>query len=429
MGPNITAALHTEQEHADPDGLSTGFLPEVGVPTAGDILKLGYLVETFPSPSETFIAHEVRCLTADCGADVTLFALRRGTGGLDVPAEVVYLAPSSRPPRCGLTPGTLALAADAVKLAGSPRGFLTALRHRVAVGRVSAELSRRGIRHLHAHFASLPTLVALMAARVEPVTVSFSAHARDIYVDQHGLAAKLSRAQLCITCAQANVAFLRTVARPGDAGKLACVYHGTDLDLFRFRPRAELASPARVLAAGRMVPKKGFETLLRACALLKGRREVACELVGDGPSKGRLERLSRKLGLGSTVLFGRWLAYESMPEAYACADVLVVPSVEADNGDRDGLPNVVVEAMASGTPVVASDISGIPEVVRDGQTGLLCPPGDAKALSDAVARVLDDGALRRRIVANARALAAEHLDCRKNTRRIYELLRQAAGCT
>jgi glycosyltransferase involved in cell wall biosynthesis len=178
-----------------------------------------------------------------------------------------------------------------------------------------------------------------------------------------------------------------------------------------------------------MVPKKGFETLLRACAQLKGRREVACELVGDGPSKGRLERLSRKLGLGSTVLFRRWLAYESMPEAYACADVLVVPSVEADDGDRDGLPNVVAEAMASGTPVVASDISGIPEVVRDGQTGLLCPPGDAKALSDAVARVLGDAALRRRIVANARALAAERLDCRKNTRRIYELLRQAAGCT
>lgn len=392
-----------------------------------EIPRIAYLVDTFPSRSETFVAQEISCLTADCGADITLFALKHGADGLSVPVETIYLTSKDASAASAVAVSSFALAANAMSLAGGARHFPSALRYAKSARRLAAELSRRGIRHVHAHFASLPTTVALLAARLVPVTVSFSAHAEDIYLSQRGLAEKLSRARLCITCAQANAAFLRALARPADAGKVACVYHGTDLSLFAFRPRTERSSAARLLAAGRLVPKKGFETLLRACALLKARRELTSEVVGDGLSRGRLEKLARKLGIATAVQFTGWQSYGSMPDAYARADILVVPSIQTRDGNRDALPNVTIEAMASGTPVVASDIAGIPEAIKDGLTGLLCPPGDARALADAIERILEDRVLRDRIVSNARALAEELFDCRRSARAIHELLKRAAN--
>jgi len=399
---------------------------EAALRTDTDALKIGYVLETFPSPSETFIANEIRGL-AECGADVTVLALRKGSGGLGVPAQVVYplMEPgAARPPGPGQV---LERALDAVRLGRtSPRDLLLGLR-RAGVARAFAiEAERRGIRHLHAHFASLPTDLALMAARIAGTSVSFSAHARDLYVGKTGLARKLRRARLCLTCTEANAALVRSLAEPRDRAKVACVYHGTDLERFAFRPRTEPGGPPRIVAIGRMVPKKGFESLLQACALLKERQEFACEIVGDGPLAGHLSALSNRLGLAGIVTFPGWAPYEEMPAVYERADVLAGPCVQAPDGDRDALPNVIVEAMAGGVAVVASDLGGIAEAVRHEETGLLCPPGDARALADALSRMLGDAALRGRVAAGARKLAEQKFDCRKSARTVYELLRRAA---
>lgn len=399
---------------------------EAALRTDAGVLKIGYVLETFPSPSETFIANEIRGLV-ECGADVTVLALRQGSGGLSAPAQVVYALMEPGGARRARPGEAFRRILDATKLGGtSPRELILGLRRGGAARAFALEASRRGIRHLHAHFASLPTDLALMAARMAQASVSFSAHAHDLYVGGHGLARKLRRARLCITCTEANAALLCSLAEPHDQQKVSCVYHGTDLERFAFRAPRETRAPPRIVAIGRMVPKKGFENLLQACALMKERQELACEIVGDGPLASRLSALSRSLGLAEMVRFSSWVPYEAMPAMYARADVLAAPCVRAPDGDRDALPNVIVEAMAAGVPVVASDIGGIPEAIRHEQTGLLCSPGDVQALADALSRMLRDAALRGRVAASARKLAEEKFDCRKSARIIYGLLRRAA---
>lgn len=397
------------------------------MPANDDTLKVGYVLERFPCASETFIANEVRGVT-ECGASVTVFALAAGAGGPDVRADVVYARPEGNGVEGGWLAGAMGVLSDPFRLGGnSPRQLIAALRHGGAVRRFAAEVERRGIRHLHAHFASLPTTLALMVARLAPVTVSFSAHAWDIYVGDGKLPQKLSRARLCIACTEANADRLRALAREGDRDKVVRIYHGTDLARFSYRPRPDVASPPRIVAVGRMVPKKGFETLLHACAALKERRDFRCELFGEGPLADRLKALARRLGLEGAVTFPGWVPYGSMADVYHRADLVAVPSVQAPDGDRDGLPNVVVEAMAAGTPVVGSDFSGIPEAVKHEGTGLLCPPGDARALADAVERMLTDAPLREHVVEQGRRLVERSFDCAANARNVYEALRRAAG--
>jgi glycosyltransferase involved in cell wall biosynthesis len=366
----------------------------------------------------------------ECGADVTVFALRKGNGGLGVPAQVVYPLMEPGTARRAGPREALRRVLDAAKLGGmSPRELILALRRAGPARAFVLEVSRRGIGHLHAHFASLPTDLALMVARMAQASVSFSAHARDLYVGRVGLARKLRGARLCITCTEANAALVRSLAEAGDQEKVACVYHGTDLERFALRARTEAAGPPRIVAIGRMVPKKGFGNLLQACALMKERQEFACEIVGNGPLAGRLSALSRSLGVGDIVTFSSWVPYEAMPAVYARADVLAAPCVQAADGDQDALPNVIVEAMAAGVPVVASNIGGIPEAIRHEETGLLCPPGDVRALADALSRMLGDAALRRRVASSAQKLAEQKFDCRKSARIMYGLLRRAAEGT
>ena len=276
----------------------------------------------------------------------------------------------------------------------------------------------------------LPALMALlMAADVDGATVSFDGHAQDLFVTPRALDRKARLSRLCVACTAAGAERLRALLRPEDRGKVVHVYHGTDLARFPFRPRAVPSSPPRILAAGRLVPKKGFDVLLRALALLRERREVRCEIVGDGPQRGDLQALAGRLGIDRMVSLPGWASYEDMPALYHGADVLAVPSVRAPDGDVDGLPNVAVEALACGTPVVAGAISGIPEAVRPGETGLLVPPGDAAALADALEQALTDEALRTRVAEGGRRLAEEQFDVRVNGRAIYEALLRASAPT
>jgi len=189
----------------------------------------------------------------------------------------------------------------------------------------------------------------------------------------------------------------------------------------------KLNEPSRLLAVGRMVPKKGFDVLLAACALLKRRLAFRCIIVGSGPQYRTLRRHARTLGLDDNVTFLGWQSYSAMPRLYRASDVLVVPSVEGLDGDRDGLPNVVTESLACGTPVVASDFAGLPEAIWHEETGLLVAPGDPLALAAAVERMLRDPELRTHVAEQGRALAEARFDGRSNVRRVRDLLVETAG--
>jgi len=389
--------------------------------------RVAYILGEYPSVTETFVTNEIRGLVG-AGVPVMVLALRRGRGDHAADCPTFYRDSLPVGQSSGQWRAWPRLARDALALeAGSPSSVLAAVRNVGTAIRFAQIVREMGIPHVHAHFGFIPTDVALMIAGIERVSVSFSVHAWDVWCAGRTLPRKIGRAALCIACTEAARRHLCSLAGEPKLDKTICVYHGTDLDRFAFRPRAALSDPRRILAVGRLVPKKGFGTLLHACARLRQKMDVRCEIVGRGPLERTLRNLAEKLRLGDAVLLAGSVPHALMPEAYARADVLAVPSIVAPDGDRDGLPNVVVEAMACGVPVVASRLSGIPEAVLDGQTGLLCDPADSSALAGALERMLTDGALRSHCIQAGRTLVEEKFDAARNSRQVLEAMRSAAA--
>jgi len=278
--------------------------------------------------------------------------------------------------------------------------------------------------HLHAHFAHGPCTTALFASELTGTPFSFTAHAKDIFVQEEDfLRTKLARARFAVTCTAFNRERLAEVC---GAARLHCIYHGVDLRRFSARREAPRGAPPRILSVGRLVPKKGFPTLLRALARL-AERGVAFQgtLIGSGPQRAELEALLRELGLGGRVELLGPMTQDELLGHYAVADCVALACQVQDDGDRDGIPNVLVEAAALGVPVVSTRISGIPELVLDGETGLLVPPGDVGALADALERVLRDRAFADSLARAGRARVEELYDLERNTARLGSIFRGA----
>jgi glycosyltransferase involved in cell wall biosynthesis len=285
-------------------------------------------------------------------------------------------------------------------------------------------LDAAGVRRLHAHWASYPTTVALYLHRLTGIDFSFTAHAYDIYVAPSLLPEKIARARAVVTCAEANQRYL--VEQLGEAvrDKIAVCYHGVDLTRFHPRAAGRTTRPPHLIACGQLEAYKGFEFLLHACALLRARGiEFTCRIVGEGPQRKRLESLCEELALRDCVQLPGVLTHDELIPEMAGAAVLVMPSIVLQGyGKRDVIPNVIVEAMALGVPVVATDVGGITEAVREGVSGTIVPPGDATALADTLATLLRDPARRARLGRGALQHARRHFDRRANTARLATLL-------
>lgn len=368
--------------------------------------RLALLVRSFPKLSETFILEEVLGLER-AGFELTIFTLRAPSDALVQPAvsrvraEVVALAGE------GVAPD------DDESLARA----------------LAAQLARRGLAHLHAHFIDRPAAIAARAARLAGATFSISAHAKDIYLgDPAEIRRRLGEARFTVTCTAYNRDVLQRLAPPGAAVHLA--YHGIDVARFAppAAPLAAAAAPPRILAVGRLREKKGFATLVAACALLRD-RGIACEcdIVGYGEQRAALEAAIDAAGLGSRVRLRGTMNHAQIIELYRTATVFAAPSEIAADGDRDGIPNVLLEAMACGLPVVSTPVSGIPEVVRDGVEGRLVPPADPRALADALGTLVGDAALRARLGAAARSTVVSRFGEDRNLARLATLLEPWLG--
>lgn len=279
---------------------------------------------------------------------------------------------------------------------------------------LSERLRQRGIGHIHAHWASYSTTVALVVHWLLRIPFSFSAHAYDIYLVPRLLGVKVREAAFAVTCARVNKQFLENLAGEAGDGRVTVNYHGVSLDRFRPIERREL--PDRiptVVTCGRLEPYKGHHVLLRACAALD--RPVRCVLIGEGPQRGRLEDLARSLGIAERVRFTGPLPQRELVEIYAEADLFVLASVVLEqSGKRDVIPNVLAEAMAMELPVVATDISGIGELIVDGRSGRLVPSNDAAALAAVMAELLADEDQRRRLASGGAAWVREIFDRDRN---------------
>ena len=390
----------------------------------------GYVVKMFPRFSETFILAEILELERR-GEKVHVISLRKPDDGCfhedlsRVRAAVAYLPEHltcqpleylrAHARACLRSPKAYlrALFAAVSQLPASWRGFLRA-------PLVAAEAKAAGCERLHAHFASLPAITAMFAAALAGMPFSFTAHAKDIYLrgrPRRLLRALIFRAQRVITVSEFNRRYLSDLAGPFlPPGKILCLYNGVDLDIFKPPPAEPGAGEEPlVLAVGRLVEKKGFDTLLEACSLLRDRGVgFRCEIAGKGPLQGQLaSRISEK-GLNDRVWLVGPLPHGALLGKLRAAALLAAPCVVGKDGNRDGLPTVILEAMACGVPVVASSVTGIPEAVEHGLCGRLVPPGDPRSLADALADLLADAPLRARMGRAGRERAEALFDLKRN---------------
>jgi glycosyltransferase involved in cell wall biosynthesis len=395
--------------------------------------RVGYVLKTYPRFSETFIVNEILAHEA-AGLEIEIFSLRLPAEGRfheavsRVRARVTYLREKS--PK-----GEEFWQAIVETGESAPEGW----RVMSDAGDESAAdvyqamlLARkaraRGISHLHAHFGTVATTVARLASRFSGLPYSFTAHAKDIFhesVEPDDLRGKLRDAGAVITVSDYNLRYLRE-AYGEDAARAYRVYNGLDLEQFSYSSPAKRR--ALIVAVGRLVEKKGFADLIDACAVLARRGHVfCCDIIGDGPLRAELQSQIQRHGLAGSVILRGPRSQEEVIQRIRKAAVFAAPCVVSADGDRDGLPTVLLETMALGTPCVSTDVTGIPEVLRDGRTGLMVSQHDPAALAEALERLLNDGALRELLAREARRLAEEQFDIRRNTSEMREILLSVAA--
>jgi glycosyltransferase involved in cell wall biosynthesis len=285
----------------------------------------------------------------------------------------------------------------------------------------------QGITHLHAHFATSATTVARLAARFAGVPYTFTAHAKDIFhesVRPDDLRRKMADAAAVVTVSQYNLEYLRKTYGPA-ATRTVRLYNSLNLKQFSYEAPDD--RPPRIVAVGRLVEKKGFADLIEACAILSRRGcPFNCQIIGTGALEADLRAQIEKRGLQTQVeLMGPRPQSEVIWHLRGAA-VCAAPCVVGTDGNRDGLPTILLEAMALGTPCISTDVTGIPEVVRDGQTGLSVPQHDPVALAAALSRFLTDAGLRVQLASRARHLIETEFDIHQNTVRLRMLFQTAA---
>ena len=265
-----------------------------------------------------------------------------------------------------------------------------------------------------------------LAVAFAGIHYSFTAHAKDIYHQYEEpvqLDLKIRDAAFTVTVSDYNVDYLRThFGAPTD--RTHRIYNGLDLSAFPYHP--PINRPSNVVAVGRLVEKKGFPFLIEAIGLLRDRGiDCRCTLVGDGPLRPQLQKQVEDLGLTDRVQLAGVRPLTEVSAFLKGAAVLVAPSIISEGGDRDGLPTILVEGMALGTPCISTQVVGIPELIRDHETGLCVPPNDAKVLADAIAEMLGNPTMARLLADNARALIESEYDVHRNTARLRDLFAQS----
>lgn len=390
-------------------------------------MKLAYLLKKFPRLSETFVLNEILGQER-LGSDVHVFSRRSPD---DEPAHpqlanlraTVEELPSSREinPWSEVFPGGAvrselveAIRRAMVDLEGIdiPR-FPGLLAEAIWLRRRARELD---IRHFHVHFATDSAVTAMLCRDLGGPSYSVTAHAKDIYrstVDRRLLSRVFERSAFCVTVCDANVRWLDGLLTEDARARVRRLYNGIDLDTFRpdrgERPRGH------VLSVGRLVEKKGFDVLLDALAILRDRDvEFRATIAGDGDQAEALAAQRDRLGLGECVEFAGALDQGAVRRLMSESTLFCLPCVHGEDGNRDALPTVLLEALAVGLPCISTPVTGIPEILDQGRCGLVVPERDPEATAAAIQELLDDAQERERISTAGIARAAELFDGARN---------------
>jgi glycosyltransferase involved in cell wall biosynthesis len=405
--------------------------------SAASTSEVLYVIGTYPLVTTTFIDREIASLRR-LGVPVGIVAVRRPDEETPLSAEqralaqeVVYLLP--------VRASTL-LTSHATFLARHPARYLRVFAQLVGArhpgtrarlktvlhfgeGVVAAYLVRpRKPRELYAHFTDRAATIALVASRLLGVSYSLSVHAgADIFVERVLLAEKIRGARRVVTCTAHNRARIAAEVGAGLAGAIAVFPHG--LDIATYGAPARTCDMPMILSVGQLQPRKGLSYLVRACGILRDRGyQFTCRIIGGGPQHAELQQLVHELGLDATVELLGAMPHERVIDHYREASMFVLAAMEAENGDADGFPNVLAEAMAANVPIVSTALPAIEEFVVDGQSGLLVAPGSAEEIAAAVGRLFHDPELRISLCMRARRDVAGRFDVHANVRTLRDAL-------
>lgn len=448
----------TAQSHAMGEPSRTHPSPQVS-----NVGTVAYVMNGYPRLSETFITHEIYQLE-NMGLPLRLFSVKREREDKVHPVVGRIRSPLTYLPDVSTLSGTTLLRwlkrnlpvlgrDNAAVLRRHPLRYVRTLASALAMswryrpregsplrslrlrkvfikeflqaGGIAASLLRSGdVGHLHGHFCHGVATITWFISQLTGIPFSFTAHAKDIYQADLNpgdlLERKLSAASFVATCTCANATVLR--ARHQRPEEVHAIYHGLDTAYFAPVPSDVPHTPI-ILSVGRFVQKKGFDHLVEACSQLKRDGvKFHCVIVGErGDAYETICRLIEQRGLSDSVHVRGAVTQDELREMYRMARVFVLPCQVTADGDRDGFPNVLAEAMAMGVPIVTTPISGIPEMVDDGVHGLLVESGDSAALAVALKRVLSDGDLHARLSRGGRQRICERFDSSRTTLALRDL--------
>lgn len=405
-----------------------------------DDARVAYILLWFPKPSETFIFREVLKLW-ELGLPVKVFALygevrkelspemaeisgkveRLGIPYLaEVPSEVAYWLRKKPRETVRLFREVLFRRWSCLEVAGeSIWAFFGGLR-------LARRFLEQGIEHIHADWANGPATAAWVASWLTGIPFSFTGRAGDIFPQDGALREKIRDCAFVRTDVKNNVDYLAGFAN-GQTDKIRLIYASFTLRDFKQAP-VEMQPPYQLLALGRFVRTKGYDVLLHAARIMKDSGlPFHVTIAGSGPRGPSLKLLSRQLELDDCVSFPGFVTHDRVSELFATSDVFIMPSVVHKSGDRDGIPNVLVEAFVHGIPVVATDVSGIKEIVINEETGLLIPERDPEAIALAIRTMIGDRERALAMAERGKALVLKQFDPEENGRQLFHLFLQAAN--
>lgn len=409
------------------------------IPNPPPLPRRAYVMSQFPEFCETFILNEMVEL-GKRGVAFQIFSLKpcRDTnfqpGARELMEKCTFYAPPLYHPAIWgallriLTVhpvrffSTLFLALKARR--GSTETFLKTLYVFIQAPWFARRAQGNNLGHIHGHWASIPSSGALFIARLAGLPFSLTAHAYDIFIDRTLLREKIEAARYLVTCTHYNRDFLLSQYPEVAPGKVETVYHGVNLDVFD-EPHDVAKEENILLSVGRLCDTKGFPDLVEACALLEQKGlDFHCVIVGEGYMRPALEEAIARHRLEGRVTITGLLPQEQVKDWYRKARLFVLPCVITERGDRDGLPNVVVEAMTMGLPVVATDVSALSEAVEDGKTGKLTPARNPQALAETIEELWQDEGKRRAMGEAGRQKARDCFGLTPNMEKLAALTRE-----